>query len=67
MEDNKEYHRILDAAQTLTPGKFVSWADGEGYKVEIENSEDVFNLNRDYAIVNVDGFRLIFDSGKLKM
>jgi len=58
--------RIIDAATTLTPGKFMIWAQDEDYECIIENYDDVFDLSRDYAIIKVDGLRLEFESGKLK-
>ena len=58
--------RIIDAASTLTPGKFLVWAGNEDLPYVIENKDDVFDLNRDHAIIIVDGLRLEFESGKLK-
>jgi len=58
--------RIIDAATSLTPGKFMVWAQDEDYECIIENYDDVFDLSRDYAIIKVDGLRLEFESGKLK-
>lgn len=58
--------RIIEAAETLTPGKFIIWAEEQGHTVTIENKDDVLNVNRDFTILNVDGLRLSFDSGILK-
>lgn len=58
--------RIIDAAQTLTPGKFLIWAGEEDLTCVIENYDDVFDLNRDHAIILVDGLRIEFENGKLK-
>jgi len=59
--------KILDVAQHLGAAKFMTWANDNDLRPVIENYDDVFDLNRDRALIDVDGHKLEFEEGKIKM
>ena len=57
--------QIIDAANTLIPSKFITWADNQDLNPEILNKDDVFNVNRDDVELRVGKLVLKFSDGKL--
>jgi len=57
--------QIIDAANTLIPSKFITWADNQDLNPEILNKDDVFNVNRDDVELKVGKLVLKFSDGKL--
>ena len=60
-----ETQKILDAANTLIPTKFIAWAQTQNLNPEILNRDDVFNVNRDDVELKVGGIILKFSNGKV--
>lgn len=57
--------KIIDAARSLTPSKFLLWCEDQGLAVEILNRDDVFNVNSDPTTIKVNDLELKFVNGTL--
>lgn len=57
--------KIIEAAKSLTPSKFILWCEDRGLTAVIVNRDEVFNVNTDPTTIKVKGMELKFVNGIL--